>query len=207
MSSTRRHATIILGLALALTIPSGAILAQDVERRPVEDPLFEVSSAVPADWQDLGNGIYARGTPPDDLALIAIQSAPATIDQVWSSLLPQLALEEVPEATGEHETDVFDWTLTAGGYTRKLPGHDEATQMFPGRFPLDRSPFGVLDMAGNMREFRSDFDPVSGRYLVRGGEESFYHPDQFRLAARRGALPTECNWDFGLRLIRRPRSH
>ena len=55
-------------LAIVLVFAATAVtLAQELERRPVEDQLFGVSSVVPADWQDLGSGTYARGTPPQDL--------------------------------------------------------------------------------------------------------------------------------------------
>jgi len=85
--------------------------AHDIERRPVEDQLFGVKSVIPADWQELGGGAYSRGTPPEDLALIAIQSAAATPDQIWPSLLPQFALTEIPEIGDTYSTDLFDWTL------------------------------------------------------------------------------------------------
>ncbi|MGD8485117.1 MAG: alpha/beta fold hydrolase [Chloroflexota bacterium] len=99
-------------LSLVLVVASAAAtLAQDIERRPIEDPLFAVSSVVPADWQDLGGGAYSRGTPPADLALIAIQSAPVTVDQLWPSLLPQFALTEVPQVTAQYSSDLFDWLL------------------------------------------------------------------------------------------------
>ena len=98
-----------LGLSLVATVTT--VAAQEIERRPVEDELFGVSSVVPADWQDLGGGAYARGTLPQDLALVAIQAAPASIEQVWSSLLPQFALTEVPEVTGSYRSELFDWTL------------------------------------------------------------------------------------------------
>ena len=109
-----RLIVVVLGLCVTLLVPVPAALAQetaDVDRRPIEDPLFGVSSVVPEDWQDLGSGTYGRGTPPDDLAVIAIQSAPATMDRLWPSLLPQFALDEVPEVTGELGSDRFDWTL------------------------------------------------------------------------------------------------
>ncbi len=106
-----RTLTIIVALCLALAATVTPVAAQEIERRPVEDPLYGVASVVPADWQDLGGGIYSRGTPPDDIALIAIQSAAATVDQLWPSLLPQFALTEVPEITGEYHSDRFDWTL------------------------------------------------------------------------------------------------
>lgn len=98
--------------------------------------------------------------------------------------------------------DVFDWRLCRGGHTRHHVPFVEAEHMVPGTFPTDRSPFGVLDMTGNVREFCLEQDETSLRHLVRGGEESFYEPDQFRLAARRGALADEFNWDFGVRLVR-----
>lgn len=107
----RRTLAITLALSLALVASATVVSAQDIERRPVEDQLFGVSSVVPADWQDLGGGAYSRGTPPQDLALIAIQAAPATIDQLWTSLLPQFALTETPEVTGEYDSGNFAWTL------------------------------------------------------------------------------------------------
>ncbi len=66
---------------------------------------------VPEGWQELGNGAYARGTIPDDLTILAIQSAAATPDQLWPSLLPQFAMDEVPESTGTLQSEHADWTL------------------------------------------------------------------------------------------------
>ena len=102
--------------------------------------------------------------------------------------------------------DTFDWDLTYGGQTRVALSTDKQTfdrlHMRPGLYPFDRSPFGILDLTGNVREICRDRDPVSTRYLVRGGEESFFDADEFRLAGRRGAMAREFNWDFGIRLVR-----
>ncbi len=106
-----RILSIIPALALALAALAPPAAAADIERRPVEDPMFGVSSVVPADWQDLGGGAYSRGTPPDDLALIAIQAAPATPDQLWASLAPQFALTEPPESTDYYSSGLLDWTI------------------------------------------------------------------------------------------------
>ncbi len=106
----RRTLTILLSLSLAL-LSTTAVTAQDGEYRTVEDQLFGVTSVVPAEWGDLGGGVYSRGTPPEDLALIAIQAAPATVEQLWASLLPQFALTETPEVTGEYSTEGYDWTF------------------------------------------------------------------------------------------------
>ncbi len=113
--SVRRFAAGLLGLALVLISTVGVVAQAPLgtATRPVDDPLFEVSSVVPETWQDFGNGTYTRGQPPQDVALIAIQSADAAADEVLQSLLPQLALTEIPDVTGEFSSDTFDWTLYA----------------------------------------------------------------------------------------------
>lgn len=107
----RRTLAITLSLCLGLLATATSMTAHDVATRPIEDQMFGVSSAVPVDWQDLGGGIYSRGDTSEDRALIAIQSAPATVEQLWPSLLPQFALSEAPEASFEYHTDLFDWTM------------------------------------------------------------------------------------------------
>jgi uncharacterized protein len=100
--------------SLLLAASAGSVVAQDgssLGLRPVEDPLFGVASVVPEDWQELGSGAYARGTPPQDMTVLAIQSAQATPEQLWPALLPQFAIEEVPAVTGTLATDRYDWTL------------------------------------------------------------------------------------------------
>ena len=106
----RRTLALIVSLSLAL-LSTTSVAAQEAEYRSVEDPLFGVTSVVPAEWGDLGSGVYSRGTPPEDLALLAIQAAQATPDQLWASLLPQFALTEVPEVTGSYSGGLLDWTI------------------------------------------------------------------------------------------------
>lgn len=109
----RRLVAVILTLMLSLAALAPAALGQGslIERRPVEDPLFGVASVIPDDWQEMGGGTYSRGTPPEDLAVIVIQSAPASVDQLWQALLPQFALAEVPDVSGTYSTDRYEWTL------------------------------------------------------------------------------------------------
>lgn len=112
-TSARLVVVMLLGTLLLSAVP-GSVTGQDgapTGMRRVEDPLFGVASVVPQDWQDLGSGAYARGTPPQDMALVAIQSAQASPDQLWPALLPQFALAEIPAVTGELATDRYDWTL------------------------------------------------------------------------------------------------
>jgi dienelactone hydrolase len=105
---------VVVALGLLLAGLPGIVVAQDgsaVELRRVEDPLFGIATVVPQDWQGVGGGTYTRGTPPQDMALIAVQSAQARPDDLWPLLLPQFALDEVPAVTGRVTGGGFDWTL------------------------------------------------------------------------------------------------
>ena len=100
-------------IALCVVVPVFAVSAEAIDRRPVDIELFDVRSVVPADWQDLGTGTFTRGTPPDDPTVIVLQSAAASVAEIWPMLLPQLARTDIPEATGSRSTGAFDWTLYA----------------------------------------------------------------------------------------------
>lgn len=107
---SRRTIAPLLALML-VPGPAGVVLAQVDEYEAVAVPFFGVSSQVPAGWQPLGNGRYARAGTLADPVLVAIQSAPVTIDELWPSLLPQFSLEEVPAPTATRSTAAGEWTL------------------------------------------------------------------------------------------------
>jgi iron(II)-dependent oxidoreductase len=82
----------------------------------------------------------------------------------------------------------------------------------------DLSPFGVLDLAGNMREWVSDWydpgyfaeapqdnppGPKSGRLrVIKGGSWGDHDPAELRVVARRGMDPTERSIYVGFRCAR-----
>ena len=104
--------TLALVISLAFTLASVAVVAaQDDDYRTIEDPLFGITSVVPSEWQDVGGGQYARSLTADDTVGMAIQSVAASIDQLWPSLLPTLALTEPPAPSFEYYTDLHDWTV------------------------------------------------------------------------------------------------
>lgn len=121
-SAVRRAAVLVLAALLIVgsVAPAAAQVSGGDGHRPIEDPLFEVTSVVPASWQELGGGLYGRGQPPDDPSVIAIQSVPMAPAELWPGLLPQLGLTEVPAATGAHEGEALDWTLHA--FDVSVPG-------------------------------------------------------------------------------------
>ncbi len=94
---------------------SGLAFAQAEEESIVlesfTDEAFGFEAVKPVDWGNVGPGLYARQASPQDTTLLALQSAPARAELVWRSLLPQFALDEIPEPTGELETAALMWTL------------------------------------------------------------------------------------------------
>ena len=95
---------------LLIVIPAGT-LAQSEEYRAVEEPFYGIGSEVPAGWTARGSGVYVRGESPADAVLLAIQSTPGTMEELWPSLLPQFLLDAPPAAVGTHTSPDREWTL------------------------------------------------------------------------------------------------
>lgn len=69
-----------------------------------------------------------------------------------------------------------------------------------GAFPKGASPYGVMDMAGNVFEWTAT--EVNGKYVVRGGGWTKY-PFRGRVTDRGTQLePSFANYDIGLRCVR-----
>ena len=74
-----------------------------------------------------------------------------------------------------------------------------------GSFPVDVSPSGAADMAGNAREWVSD-DAPNGQKMVRGGSYDF-PADQFTVTWKGSRLPgpdASNTWPVGLRCVAEP---
>lgn len=70
-----------------------------------------VSGLVPAGWEEVSPGAYARGDSALDVALVLMQSGPFQAEQLLALLTQQLGLEEDPVAVGEREANDLVWTL------------------------------------------------------------------------------------------------
>jgi len=90
----------------------------------------------------------------------------------------------------------------------------------PGSFPDGKSPYGVMDMAGNINEWCSDWydnkyytespeenpqGPSSGSWkVIRGGSWRDDDPKVFRCSTRNGDNPTISNGLTGFRCVYKP---
>jgi len=99
-----------------------------------------------------------------------------------------------------------DWDSSKCQCSKKEYGDSESTSPV-GSYPQGESPYGVSDMAGNVREWCADWfeadyytvssaenpiGPASGDVRVlRGGSWYDFDPDVFRCAYRRGGIPFE----------------
>lgn len=95
----------LLLLAGALTF--GAMAQDTVPLVELTDELMQVQGLVPEGWQAVGGGLYAA---PDG-AILALQTAPVSIEAVVASVLPQMGLSELPEPVGTLESNGLNWTI------------------------------------------------------------------------------------------------
>ena len=103
---------LLLALMLAISV-SAVISAQDdsIELETIEIDTYGVSATVPAGWQNVAPGVYARATDVNDLTTIIVQSAPIAPDVLLGAISGQLGIAELPDAETEIETGFGTWTV------------------------------------------------------------------------------------------------
>jgi pimeloyl-ACP methyl ester carboxylesterase/predicted small lipoprotein YifL len=93
--------------------------AETVELVPFSNEQFGIQGAVPAGWEEVSPGAFARQSSGLDVALILVQSAPGTAEQPVTAadllqlLSQRLGLAEPPEPVGQREANGLTWTLYA----------------------------------------------------------------------------------------------
>ena len=71
-----------------------------------------------------------------------------------------------------------------------------------GRYPLEASPYGILDMAGNVWQWCADwYDAKRDSRVLRGGSWYFTNSDFFRCAYRGGGDPPFWFRNYGFRCV------
>jgi pimeloyl-ACP methyl ester carboxylesterase len=111
---------VLLVAAMLVSVGASALAQETITLLPYSSEAYGIESVVPEGWHDVGRGIYARQQDANDRAVLAQQSAPASVEDVLASLVPQLGLSEAPRSIGTYQSPALDWTLykvdvTAGG--------------------------------------------------------------------------------------------
>ncbi len=96
-------------LLLALMIPIAAAQEDEIPLIPFESETYGISGLIPDGWQEIAPGAYARAETANDSVVLAVQSAPLPLEAIAPSLAQQLALEALPEPTGQIETSSYTW--------------------------------------------------------------------------------------------------
>ena len=84
-----------------------------VEFEPFANEEMGISGLAPVGWNEAGPGIFARGSSGLDVAALIEQAAPMSAEDLLSTLIGQLGLDETPESVGEREANGLTWTLYA----------------------------------------------------------------------------------------------
>jgi len=96
--------------------------------------------------------------------------------------------------------DFFDWSFVKGGSSRAEPPQPEPV----GAFELDRSIYGIRDLAGSIREWCEDWFIEGVGRVVRGGHWAHMSKASFRAAVRSGIDPDMKSSAVGFRIAAVP---
>ena len=96
--------------------------------------------------------------------------------------------------------DSFDWSFVKGGSSRPEPPQPEPV----GAFDVDRSIYGVRDLAGSISEWCEDWYIEGVGRLLRGGSWGNMNAAAFRSAMRSGAKPELRSSVLGFRIVALP---
>ena len=93
----------------------------------------------------------------------------------------------------------FHWGWTNGGRSRE----EKPWPVPVGSTPRDESPFGILDLAGNIKEWCADWqEKRDNKRGNRGGAFPDTDPEEFRVSLSEGDLPDTNDKDIGFRIVR-----
>ena len=206
-----------------VTIPAGPYLAGSTRGADDERPAARrVLPAFSIDRTEVTRGLYARCVAAKKCAKPAVdlQSEPdlPMINVTWyearafckyagGKLPTEAQWEKAARGTDGREFPWGDTPDCARGNWGNFEGEGPCADANPGhpvavgRYPDGASPFGVLDMAGNVWEWvedRYDLDPE--RRVVRGGSCCSYFVEP-RVANRNAWDPHHRDGDLGFRCV------
>jgi len=88
--------------------------AADIELEPFSSEELGISGVVPAGWSQVQPGIFARGNPAVDMAVLqlAVEST-ASAEELLAAIAKGYGLDGPPESTGERQADDLAWSFYA----------------------------------------------------------------------------------------------
>lgn len=87
--------------------------AGPIEMEPFTNATMGIQGLVPAGWDEISLGAYARQDSAMDVALVVAQAAPMSAESLLELLTGQLGLERDPNSVGERAANDIAWTLYA----------------------------------------------------------------------------------------------
>lgn len=88
--------------------------AADIELEPFSSEELGIGGVVPAGWSQVQPGIFARGNPAVDMAVLqlAVERA-AGRDELLAAIAKGYGLDGTPESTDEHQANDLSWSFYA----------------------------------------------------------------------------------------------
>jgi hypothetical protein len=84
----------------------------EIEMEPFTNEAMGIEGIKPIDWRETQNpGVYSRQSSSLDVALILVQAAPNTTENLLAQLTRQFGLQAPPEKTGEMTANDLTWSL------------------------------------------------------------------------------------------------
>jgi hypothetical protein len=98
--------------------------AADIELEPFSSEELGIGGVVPAGWSQVQPGIFARGNPAVDMAVLqlAVERA-AGPEELLAAIAQGYGLDGTPDSSGEHQANDLTWsfyTFTVQGVPRDL---------------------------------------------------------------------------------------
>ncbi|MFH1902983.1 MAG: SUMF1/EgtB/PvdO family nonheme iron enzyme [Candidatus Omnitrophota bacterium] len=163
------------GTPVKINVPAFFIDVHEVTNQQYADFVRATGRKPPADPRGLKYNIWKNGTYPTELANhpvvnVSYQDAEEYAKWVGKRLPTE---EEWERASRDNEGFIYPWGNDYNPNSANGSGNQQGkgTTTPVGRFPYDRSPFGVFDLAGNVREWTATpYSSGSQRWkMVKGG--------------------------------------
>jgi pimeloyl-ACP methyl ester carboxylesterase len=84
-----------------------------IELEPYTNEQMGIQGLIPAGWTEVNVGVYSRGSSAMDTAVVLVQAASVSAEDLLTLVSGQLGLEEPPEVVGGREANGLTWALYA----------------------------------------------------------------------------------------------